>query len=140
MQEQVKEISDILAERSVHESDFHPINRHFLRPFLPHILKCDRNDFLLYNFDSSSILYCNYLMLCLPELWEDITADDLIEVIYQFKKTYSYFSIISFTYKFVEVDIIKLILNLPAVIPRAFNFWRVLQAAAIAQDRNTGKC
>lgn len=113
--EEVKEISDFLISKSAEESDFHPIDRFFLEPFIDQILKLNRNEFLLYNFQHANILYSSYLFLCLPELWEDIMLDDLINIIKQFKNDYSYFCFIYFTYKFIEIDSIKLILELPFI-------------------------
>ena len=113
--QEIIEISDFLAIKSPNESAFHPINRDFLKPYLQQIFNLDRNSFLLYNIESTSALYSDYLMLSLPELWEDITVNDLIEIINNFKNTLSYCGLISFAYKFVEVNIMKLVLELPSL-------------------------
>ncbi len=111
--EEIKEISDFLISKSAEESNFHPIDRFFLEPFIDQIVKLDRNQFLLYNFQYDNTLYSSYLFFCLPELWEDITIDDLISIMKNFSTDYSYFSFIYFTYKFVEIDCLKLIFGLP---------------------------
>ena len=110
--EDIKEISDYLISSSSINSDFHPIDRFFLQPYIEQILQLDRNDFLLYNFEHGNTLYTSYLMLCLPELWKDITVEDLLNIIYRFTNDFSYFTFLYFTYKYVEIDSIKLILDL----------------------------
>ena len=97
--EKIKEVSDFLISRSAEESDFHPIDRFFLEPYIKQILELNRNDFLLYNLQYANILYTSSLFLCLPELWEDITVDDLVSIVKRFTNDYSYFSFIYFTYK-----------------------------------------
>ena len=110
--EEIKELSDFLLVTSARNSEFHPIDRFFLQPYLKQIFQLNRNDFLLYNFELRNPLYSSYLMLCIPELWDDITVDDLLNIIDRFTNDFSYFTFIYFTYKFIEIDTIKFILSL----------------------------
>lgn len=111
--EHVKEISDFLISTSAEEADFHPIDRAFLEPFIGQIVNLDRKAFIVYNFEYNNILYSSTLFLCLPELWQNMTADDLINIVKEFTTDYQYLCFVYFTYKFIEIDSIKLLLELP---------------------------
>ena len=100
-----------LVMRAQEESNIFPIDREIIIPHINEILAFDQKDFLFYNFELESSLYTCRLFVCLPELWQRITLDDLLEVSERFTKTYSYFVLIEFTYKYLEVDIIQLILQ-----------------------------
>jgi hypothetical protein len=101
MANDIATFSDFIAVKAPKEAETHPIDRYFLNPYLEKILTFNRNNFLLYNLENRSTLYSEYLMLCLPELWEDITVIDLLQIIDQFTKTTSFYGLILFTYKFV---------------------------------------
>src|SRR5579863_1992449 len=105
MNKRVMELSDLISMKSI-ASSFHPIDKFFLEPYIDEIVALDRNSFLLYNLETKSNLYSTYLMLCLPELWLDITAKDLIDIIKRFTNILSFYGLIVFTYTFVEIDII----------------------------------
>jgi len=115
MKEEIEGLSDLISAKSLEESNFHPIDRYFLNPYVERILNVDRHSFLIYNFEKKSNLYSTYLMLCLPEIWSDMSVDDILQIAAKFKNPFSFFGLISFTYKFIEIDVIKLILNLPNV-------------------------
>lgn len=115
MNSDIATFSDFMAVKASKEAETHPVDRYFLEPYIEKILSFNRNDFLLYNLENRSTLYSEYLMLCLPELWEDITVDDLLQMINQFTKAASFYGLILFTYKFVEIDITELVLNLESV-------------------------
>jgi hypothetical protein len=110
--DQVKEVSDFLITTSALYSNFHPIDRFFLEPYVQQIVNLNRNDFLLYNFELGNTTYTSYLLLCLPELWEIITVDDLYSIIKRFTNDFSYFTFIYFTSKFLEVNSIKMVLEM----------------------------
>lgn len=115
MNEELKEFCDILHEKAARESNCFPVDRYFLEPYLPSILAFDRNQFLLTNLESVSNTYAVQLLLCLPELWHDIDLDDILEIVTQFTNIFSYYSLIEFTHKYVEVNIIEIILKMPSV-------------------------
>ena len=111
----IKQLSDIIAIKSGAESEIFPIDRSFLEPYLEEIFKLDRNDFLLYNLETVNTTYTIQLFLCIPELWEDISVDDLLAIIGRFTNPFSFFCIILFVHKYIEVNIIELILNLETI-------------------------
>jgi len=113
--EKIKELSDLISTKSIEESHFHPIDRYFLQPYIEKILNVDRDDFLIYNFENKSNLYSTYLMLCLPEMWSDTSIDDILRICMKFTNSFSFFGLIYFTYKYIEIDLIELILKLPNV-------------------------
>jgi hypothetical protein len=115
MDNEIAKFSDFIAAKAANEAGYYPIDRHFLNQYIDKILTLDTNDFLLYNIESGNALYSEYLMLCLPELWESITVDDLIKMINQFTSVFSFYILIMFTYKFIEIDITELIFNLRTV-------------------------
>ncbi|MFN3639888.1 MAG: hypothetical protein ACK4UK_03125, partial [Flavobacterium sp.] len=58
-----------------------------------------------------SNLYSEQLLLCLPELWDDITFESIESLLRQFTNSFSFYSFLSFTYKYLEIDIIDLFFN-----------------------------
>jgi hypothetical protein len=118
----IVELSDLISSES-NRSEFHPIDRHFLQSYIDEILTLDKDDFLFYNLEHKSNLYSNYLMLCLPELWHDMDADHLIKMINRFTNIFSFYGLVTFTYTYIEVNIIKLILDSPTI---KINFKREL--------------
>lgn len=108
----VAEFSTFLASKAMKESTAHPIDRYFLKPFLSKIRSLNNEDFLVYNLETGSSLYVTYLMLCLPEVWSEITGERLVKILDRLSNISSFFTIILFTYKFLEIDITDIILNL----------------------------
>lgn len=108
----IREFSDFLAKTAALEAQCYPIDRYFLKPYIETILQIDRNSFLLYNLEKVNNNYSVQLLLCLPELWQDITVNDIVEIVYNFTNIFSFYALITFTYKYIEVNIIELILSL----------------------------
>jgi hypothetical protein len=113
----IREFSDFLAKTALLEAECYPIDRYFLKPYIESILQMDRNSFLLYNLEKVNNNYSIQLLLCLPELWQNITVDDIVEILYNFTNIFSFYALITFTYKYIEVNIIELILNLNKLNP-----------------------
>jgi hypothetical protein len=109
---EVKALSDQIAVKSAMEAEYHPIDRYFLEPYIKDILAMNRDEFLLYNFERVNNLYTVHLMLCIPELWETLTVSELIAIVKKITNVFSFFALILFTYKYVEINIIDLILSL----------------------------
>lgn len=101
-----------LAEKAQDESHIFPVDREFLAKYLDEIMSFDSLDFLYYNMEMVNDTYVNQLLVCLPELWSNISIDDLIEICKLFTNVYSYLTLIKFTYKYVEIDILKIILEI----------------------------
>ncbi len=53
--------------------------------------------------------------MCLPELWIDITLDEVLRIASNFSNSFSFYALITFTYKYIETDIFQEILVLPIV-------------------------
>ena len=96
-------------------SECFPIDRYFLEPYLGDIFTLDRNEFLLYNLETVNTTYTVQLFLCIPELWEDITVDDLLTIINRFTNIFSFYGLILFTYKYIGINLIEMILNLETI-------------------------
>jgi hypothetical protein len=115
MEKEVIELSNMLEKRAGLEAECFPVDRYFLQQYLDRILSVDRNDFLLCNLERVNNTYTVQLLLCLPELWEDISVDEILDIIKQFTNIFSYYSIIEFTHKYLEINIIELLLQMPSV-------------------------
>jgi hypothetical protein len=112
MDNKVKELSESLAFRSLSESAYFPADRAFMQKNISDILAVNKLDFILYNLERVSNTYTIKLFVCLPELWEDIDLDDIITLINSFTNTFSYYSLIEFTYKFLEINLIDFIMSM----------------------------
>jgi hypothetical protein len=115
MDEDIKIFSDYIEIEASQKANCYPIDRYFLNPFVSDILQFDRNDFLLYNFEKVNNNFTIHLMLCLPELWTDITLDEILGIASKFSNSFSFYGLINFTYKYIEFDILREILDLPAI-------------------------
>lgn len=109
---EIRDFSDFLAKTALLEAGCYPIDKYFLKPYIKTILEMDRNSFLLYNLEKVNTTYSVQLLLCLPELWQNITLDDIVEIAYNFTNIFSFYALITFTYKYIEINIIELILSL----------------------------
>lgn len=108
---QLEEYIRFLAVKAQEESAVFPVDRKFLEKHLTEILSFDRVSFIYHNLELAPITYVNRLFVCLPELWVDVTVDDLISICSRLTKVYPYFSLIKFTYKYIEIDILDIVLS-----------------------------
>jgi hypothetical protein len=115
MNDKILEFCDMLEKKAAMEAECFPVDRYFLQQYLTAILSFDRNKFLLCNLERGSNTYTVQLLLCLPELWEDISLDDILEIVGRFTNIFSYYSLIQFTHRYVEINIIEAILSMPSV-------------------------
>lgn len=106
-------ISEFLFSNGPTDSSFHPIDRYFIEPFLDIILKFDKVDFICYNLDRGFYTYSNYLLLCLPELWEGIGYEDVVQMTEKLNEKPSNFHLVEFMMKYIEVDGLKIMLSNP---------------------------
>lgn len=109
-----KELEELILDLSIKagfESTIHPVDREFLENHLEEILAYNPIEFIYYNLKSQSSLYTMQLFVCLPELWETITLEELLEMSEHFDDPLSFFTLIRFTYKYIEIDIIEPILK-----------------------------
>ena len=116
--EDVKELSEDLSISSFHHVEhYFPIDRFFIEKydFLEKIKKVDSLEFLFCNLERVSTTYTVQLMLCLPELWEDIGYEELVQLIESFTNSFSFYALVEFTYKYLEIDLLDEIFNNPNV-------------------------
>lgn len=108
---QVEDLSNEISSLSAMEADFFPVDRIFLEQYVPEIDSVDYLEFILFNIEKVNPTYVTQLFLCLPELWIKITYDDFDILIDNFSNSFSYYTLILFTYKYLEIDILDLIVN-----------------------------
>ncbi|MFT4015811.1 MAG: hypothetical protein QM668_02510 [Agriterribacter sp.] len=111
MNKRILDFCDLLQRKASIEASCFPVDRYFLNPYLNDILSIDSREFLFCNLERGSNTYTTQLLLCLPELWEDLLIDDIIDIIKRFTNIFSYYTLIQFTYKYIEINIIDLILS-----------------------------
>jgi len=100
-----------LSNQAETNSRIYPVDREFLEPFLEKILSMDSVEFIFYNIELDDMLYPIQVLACLPEIWQVITLDNLLEMSQYFTKPMSYYTLIKFTYKYIEIDIIDEIMK-----------------------------
>lgn len=108
----VKELSEELAVKARQEAEYFPVDRYFLDKYLDEILSFGHLEFIYCNLENVNNTYSVLLMACLPELWEDITYEDVDELLLNFTNVFSYYALLNFTYKYIEVDVVDHVLNL----------------------------
>lgn len=108
---QTKNLAELLWKRSSKEARFYPVDRPFLEQYLDQAKAVDPAEFVSYNLAAYPGLYATQLFVCLPELWEELSVDDILRIIESFNSEQPFYSLILFTYKYLQVDIIHLILE-----------------------------
>lgn len=108
----VQEFSEEIAAKAVQEAEYFPVDRYFINKYLNDILSLDRLEFIYCNLESVNNNYSVLLMACLPELWENITYEDIVRLLSNFTNTFSYYALLEFTYKYIEIDIIELVFSI----------------------------
>ncbi len=112
--DKIKKLSDSIASTSFEKVEhYFPIDRYFLEDYgyLEELKKTDPVEFLFYNLEGVNVNYTNHLILCLPELWDDIDYDDLVALIENFTNPFSFYTLIEFTYKYLEIDLLDEVFN-----------------------------
>lgn len=116
--EKVKKLSDSISSNSIKKVEhYFPMDRFFLEKYgyLEAIININAIQFLFYNLEGVSENYSEHLLLCLPELWDKIEYDDIIHLIESFTNSFSFYSLVLFMYKYLEIDILDEIFNNPNV-------------------------
>lgn len=98
-------LSEIEAD-CLENSEHFPVDRYFIKKYLSQILEYDKIEFIASAFNLNNQTFSVHLMLCLPELWDEITYSDIIDILKQLDSEIAIFSMIEFTYKYVEINII----------------------------------
>lgn len=112
---QIITLSKHLAQKGTQEAAYHPIDRAFLLDYLDEILSLDKADFIRFNFDYEYQTYVELFFASLPELWEGIDVDDVIDIFEGFSTPAGYQNLVLFTYKYLEVNFIDLIFHSESV-------------------------
>lgn len=107
----VRILCEEILKRSPDESDYFPIDRRFLEPYLARINQEDEREFIYFNLENATRGYAIQLLVCLPEVWERADMDDIEEILASLTRTFGYFILVEFSYKYLEIDILPLILN-----------------------------
>ncbi len=68
-------------------------------------------EFIFFNIEKVNPTYVNQLFICLPELWKKINYNDFGMLLENFSNSFSYYALINFSYKYLEIDILDLIVN-----------------------------
>lgn len=109
--QKLKDLSTELTVRARHEANYHPIDRFFIdeQGYFEKIIEYNALDFMLYNLEKMPNLYSEQLLLCIPELWDEINYDEIIKLLKSFTTSFSFYAFLRFTYKYLEIDILDLV-------------------------------
>ncbi len=92
-----------------------PVDRYSVFPLLSAINKFNHVEKLTFIVEASNYYnnknFFPRLMTCLPEVWEDISYEDVLQMISQVKGNVSLMSIVEFFYKYLEIDIFDIVLH-----------------------------
>ncbi|SEH45551.1 hypothetical protein [Chryseobacterium culicis] len=105
---QVKELSDSLFnDRKTENLRYYPIDKFYIlaHNYLEKILSVNHLEFIFYNLEMINETYTVQLLLCLPELWENVTYNDMITLIENFTNSFSFYVLMEFTHKYLEIDL-----------------------------------
>lgn len=106
---EVKKLSEKLSVDSFQNvQHYFPIDRFFIEEngYLEKIKSVDAIEFIFHNLESVNTNYTVQLLLCLPELWEGIWYEDIINLIENFTNSFSFYTLIGFTYQYLEIDLL----------------------------------
>lgn len=104
-----------LWKRALREAYFYPVDRYFLEQYLEQIRAVNTTEFISHTLTLYPSTYATQLLYCLPELWEELTLKDILEIIGSLPHAIAFFNFILFTYRHVQVDMLSLILQHPTV-------------------------
>ena len=105
----IKELADKLSsDSSKNVKQYFPIDRFFIdeNNYLEKIKNVEKLEFIFYNLENINPKYTIQLFVCLPELWENIKYEDIISLVENFTNSFSFYSLIGFTYKYLEIDLL----------------------------------
>lgn len=103
-----KELSDSLfSDRKTEKLKYYPIDRFYIMDnnYLGKILSLNHLEFLLYNLEMVNESYTVQLLVCLPELWENMSYEDFITLIENFTNSFSFYALVEFTHKYLGIDL-----------------------------------
>ena len=103
-------LSNEILIKSREYSNYYPIDRHFLVDFnfLDEIKEVNQKDFIFYLIENNPNLYSEQFLKCIPELWLNLKYSDIINLLEDFTKSFSYYAFLRFTYKYLEIDFLDM--------------------------------
>jgi len=81
-----------------------PIDRIVVSKYLNEILSLDKLEFILFNLNFLPSTYTTQLLVCIPELWEDITYENFITIFSKIRNKTGLHSFLIFLCKFLELN------------------------------------
>ncbi|WP_162902875.1 hypothetical protein [Taibaiella koreensis] len=94
------------------EAEWHPVDRAYIEKHYNEIFSIDPIVFIYGNFEIiTSSIWPITLFLCLPEMWIELEVDDIALMIESFESVFSFFFLIEFTGKYLQIDILPMILT-----------------------------
>lgn len=105
----VEKISFKIYNTDFSEIKFLPIDRFALEPYLNKILEQDYIEFIVFNFKWFSENYTHRLMVCLPEVFKEITYQDLIKIVNKINDPLPIVYFLNFIQRFLNVDYLKIL-------------------------------
>jgi len=114
IKEEIIDLSNQLSVDSVKNvTHYFPIDRFFIEEngYLDKILAVNHLEFIFYNFENVNPTYSVQLFVCLPELWEQITYENIKVLLENFSNSFSFYSFIEYTYKYLEIDLFDEIMH-----------------------------
>lgn len=104
----IKELSDYLLNNSkTKKLTYYPMDRFYIlnNNYLDKILSLNHLEFIFYNLELINETYAVQLLICLPELWENITYNDMIDLIENFTNSFSFYALVEFTHRYLNIDL-----------------------------------
>jgi len=112
LKESFREYLIEMIVRAREEAEWHPVDRMFIEQKYSEIFNIDPVMFVYSNFEiTTSSIWPITLFLCLPEIWRELDVDDIKLMIESFESIFSFFFLIEFTGKYLQIDILPMILN-----------------------------
>lgn len=106
--ESVAVLAEVINSEAVNESEIYPVDRKFLTKYYNQIMELNKLPFIYYNFEKGDPTYSMQLTLCLPEMWKEISVDDIEVLFISFTNIFSFYALLEFSYKYIEVDLFDL--------------------------------
>jgi hypothetical protein len=105
----IKEQLITIVDEADDKAAYYPIDRYYLENtgYLKKVLEFDSQLVVFCTLDLGNDLISEQFFLCIPELWEGIVVEDLLEMVNCFSNPFAVFSLIKFTHKVLEINIIE---------------------------------
>lgn len=105
----MKALSESLSnDDNIADLKYYPMDRYYLEnhKYLEKILSVNYIEFLLYNFEKMNSTYTVQLFVCLPEIWEKVSYNDILILIENFTNSFSFYTLVQFTFKYLNINLL----------------------------------